>query len=73
MDEKPKHGQIKNWREETRVEFEDYTVNGEQFRAVCFAETHPVSERYCATCQKWIVIRGIFEIMLGCPQCHRDW
>ena len=40
------------------------------------ASASTVTERYCANCDAWFEMRGIFGalqvIAEGCPTCHRD-
>lgn len=70
----PVHGDERNHRiERTEIERWEYTApNGQSQLVRSIGKTETVSERYCATCRKWVEARGVFGGMV-CPHCRRAW
>ena len=69
----PKHGDERNRREQTDVTYtEMQAAAGATFRVPMSSHTYVVTERYCATCGKWVETRGIIGAIL-CIECNTDW
>jgi hypothetical protein len=71
---KPKHGDQKNWRIEqediSKSTFKD--ASGNEFEMVTHSSEQSVSERFCASCDKWVTAKGIFG-GIWCPDCKTTW
>ena len=69
----PQHGAERNRRTVTDTDMTTFTTTGgQQFEAPLVSHTYVVTERYCATCGKWVETRGIIGAIL-CIECNTDW
>jgi len=73
--ESPRHGQERNYRQEVRIgeRVELIGANVGRFSMPASMSSTPVSERWCASCAEWKPQRGILAVVLGCPDCKREW
>lgn len=71
----PTHGQERNRRQESThnepVEFVGANIG--RFSMPTVFVSMPVSERWCETCGEWKPQRGIVAMIVGCPDCGREW
>jgi hypothetical protein len=73
----PKHGDVRNPRSEASVgpsvDFCDATTGEVVRRAPVVTLTQSVSERWCASCHRWVEVRGIlgrFDFDFQHPEGH---
>lgn len=59
----PHHGEVRKWRmERDPIQFETFvTETGDEVEVSYSGSESSVSERYCAHCDTWTEVRGVFE------------
>lgn len=75
----PEHGEERNrhqWQNKKVTDFVDL-VTGEPINIPYVSHQGSRAERWCATCQTWVLVGaglngGLFGFIL-CPQCSTEW
>jgi hypothetical protein len=71
---KPKHGEQRNWRMEKAASNHSEFVagDGSTIEIESHSSEHSASERFCATCDKWVTAVGVLG-GVWCPACLTNW
>lgn len=70
---KPKHGTQKNWRTEpTSGQQSNFVTADGAVHTFSLRGEQSASERFCATCDKWITATGVLG-GVWCPTCLTNW
>jgi len=70
----PKHGDERDRKDVTLYDEpkEFRTTSGTEFSVPTVKYSGTQSERWCESCQTWVLCRG-FMSWLVCPVCNRPW
>lgn len=66
------HGETRNRRTETKATDGQFLTPEGEVTLPMLSVTQTVSEKWCATCRKWVTAKGIMGGLL-CVECGTTW